>query len=123
MKQHTADSILEALKTPRRTEPVEAMGGTAHVAAMTAEERDAWELATAAKSTGPRNVRGALLAATLCDAEGNQLFSDPDAASKLAKLPARDIEPLIAVAFELNGLGAKDMDELAGKSPSGDAAA
>jgi hypothetical protein len=79
----TRESFLQAYAIPPQVEPV----GDAFVRAMTAGEKDRFDLAHT-KAEG-RDFRARLLAASVCDESGSLLFTEKDIPA-LSGLPARE---------------------------------
>lgn len=93
--------------------------GACFVRAMSAGERDEFEVAHS-KSRN-RDFRARLVASTVCDESGDLVFSAADIPA-LSALPAATLQPLIAVAVEVNRLtddDVKDLEEAAGNLSSG----
>lgn len=86
------------------------LGGTVYVKAMSGKQRDAFE-SWALSDKGPRNIRGKAAARCLCDASGNRLFSDSDAA-RLGEIKVSILQRIFAVIQRLSGLTKEDVDEL-----------
>lgn len=109
------DQILAQSSLP--IERVSAFGGEVFVCTMSGLERDAFEVAYEAdrKAGKPVNVRGALAVRTLCDQQGNRLFTDDDL-DAVSGLSARELDKVFSVAQRLNGIGADDVKELEGNS-------
>lgn len=114
------ESILAA--EDLRTEEVQVpeWGGSVYVRTLTGKERDAWE-ATLLDGTGRNrrvkldNIRASLAAATICDAQGKQLFGPEDVAA-LGEKSALALDRVFEVAQRLNGLTGEDVEELVGNS-------
>lgn len=88
---------------------------TACVRMLSGKERDAWEAGLhriagdGSVSPNLTNVRGRLLALTLCDDEGRRLFTDDDA-GQLGDLPAAPLEVIFEAASKLNALGGRSRE-------------
>jgi len=109
------DQILAAEDLPRREAAVPEWGGGVWLRTMTGAERDAFEASLLAGADGDRNLanlRARLLVRTLVDAKGNRLFADDDA-GLLGEKSAAVLDRLFAIAQEINGLRAADVEELA----------
>lgn len=65
----------------------------------------------------PDNFQGMLLVRTLCDASGNRLFTNGDAA-QIAKLPQHVVGPAFEQAAAMNGLAATAAEDAAKNSES-----
>ena len=76
---------------------------------MTAGQRDAFE---AAQALDPHtDVRARLAVATICDADGNLIFTADDI-SALSKKSGRAMDRIFAAAARFNGITAADIEEL-----------
>ena len=91
------------------------LGGTVRVAAVSAGARDAFELSLQDLSEKERrkNFRARLLVMSCIDEHGKPLFGQKDIAA-LSALEAAAVDPVIEVAMRLNGLSARDREELEG---------
>jgi hypothetical protein len=86
-------------------------GAEVNVRAMSGTQRFAFEASI--EKDKDADLRARLAAFTICDAEGNLLFEDPE--SGVAILAARDfvaLDRVFATAVELNKLTRKSVDEL-----------
>lgn len=105
---------------PLEKRPVTIPGlGPCYVRAMSAGERDEFEVAL--NKGKSRDFRARLVAATVCDEEGDLVFS-PEDIPALSALPAATLQPLVVAITALNKLGESDIADMeaAGKnSPSG----
>lgn len=95
-------------------------GGTVRVRAMTAAERDAWEVSLLGPedSDGERkqsfdNIRAKLIARTVVDDQGNRLFTDADVAA-LGKKSAVPLVRLYTVATRLSRIRKQDVEAMKG---------
>ncbi len=92
-------------------------GGSVYVRGLTGSERDAFE-ASVIEQRGKTNrvnminVRAKLLVLTICDKDGNPVFTAADI-DALGKKSAQALQKLFDVASELSGLSEKDAEELA----------
>lgn len=118
MSALTKNAILTADDLPREPVEIREWGGTVHVRSMSAAERDEWEASWLADDGKPktarerlRNLRARLAVLVLVDEGGNRLFADEDA-DALGKKSAPALDKVFAVARRLNGLDAKDVDDL-----------
>lgn len=120
----TREQILSPRALKRELVSVPEWGGDVYIRAMTATERDRYEsqffhVATQGRnvnvSMNRENIRVTLLAMTIVDEEGTQLFTKTDIA-ELGKQDGGVIDRLFTVASQLSGLSAKDVEELAGNS-------
>ena len=111
------DAIL-ALKGGRYEDvDVKGLGGTVRVAAVSAGARDAFELSLQDMPEKERrkDFRARLLVMSCIDEDGKPLFG-PDDIPTLSALEAAAVDPVIEVAMRLNGLSARDREELEGNS-------
>lgn len=95
---------------------VEGVDMPLYVRVMKVGERDAWELAGINSSNGkiPPDFRSRYLVATLCDENGNRLFTD-DQWPEIAELDSGIVCSLFDVAAKHNRLSEADITELAGE--------
>ena len=109
------EAILNADDLPKKTVKVKEWGGEVIVRSMTGTERDAWELET--YGTGKANLdnaRARLVAMTIIDENGERLFT-LDETELLGNKSAKALTKVFNAAQKLNGLGAGDVEELAGE--------
>lgn len=105
----------------RKVEEVEVKewgGLKVRVAAMSAADRDAWEIGAyeERKSAGRlQNVRAKLVARCLVDDKGERVFSDADIEA-LGRKSAAALDRLYDVAQRLNALSTAAMKEIEGNS-------
>lgn len=97
-------------------------GGTVTIRRMTAGERDAYEEDIFENKGGSlslkrENFRAKLVARCLVDEKGERMFPDGEIA-ELAKKSAAALDRLFAVAQRVNGMGAKERDEIEKNSGS-----
>lgn len=122
------EQILAAEDLEKELVTVEAWGGSVYVRALTGAERDAFEASLVnervvrrgrksetTRETNLANLRARLCALTMCDEEGNRLFSDADV-RELGKKSASALNKVFEVAQRLSGLTDDDVEELAGNS-------
>lgn len=117
------EAILGADDLPKKTVFVKEWGGSVIVRSMTGGERDQYEQSIFDSRKGDAkanmdNIRARLVAFCCVDENGALIFSESDVA-KLGKKSAKALDKVFAVARELNGMTAEDVDELAGNSESG----
>lgn len=99
------DSKIETVEVPE-------WGGSVCVRAMSAKERDGWEIRYATDFANKnRSVRGSLCAVVICDENGNRLFTEQDI-PVLEQKSAAALDRLFDVAMRMNGLRKQDVDEL-----------
>lgn len=116
----TLDQIRNAPTVITEDVPVPEWGGTVRVKALTAKERDAFEAGlVVGKGKNRRvsidNVRAQLVAASVVDADGKQMFKPADA-EWLGDQSAAAINRVYEVAGRLSGVSDDDVEELAGNS-------
>ena len=111
-------AILGAADLKHEDVPVPAWSGTVRIRAMTGMERDAFRTSIASEAGVPvGRFSAALLAATIVDESGVQLFTVDDIAALQAK-SAASLDAPAEVAMRLNGLGAKSGPDAAKNSES-----
>lgn len=122
------EAILSADDLEKELVEVPEWGGAVYVRALTGAERDAFEQSMVEMRTvrqGRRqetvremrlqNIRARLCALTICDEEGNRLFTDADVQA-LGRKSASALNRVFQVAQRLSGLTDEDVEELAGNS-------
>lgn len=128
------EQILSAQDLEKELVEVKEWGGAVYVRALTGAERDAFEQSLVeervvgrgrrqetTRTVNMRNARAKLCALTICDEDGNRLFSDADV-KELGRKSAAALTRVYEVAARLSGLTDEDMEELTGNSdddPSG----
>jgi hypothetical protein len=106
------DDILRARSLPSEEVAVPEWGGAVRVRALTAGERDSFELDMKdARDGGKPNIRGALAVRVLVDEDGRRLFEDSDAAT-LASLHAKPLDRIFSAATRLSGITPDDVEVL-----------
>jgi hypothetical protein len=115
----TREQILNADDVRREKVTVPEWGGEVFVRTMTADERDEYEQERAeARGDDPKQnlkgVRAALVARTVCDEQGNALFTEEDV-DALGKKSAKAMSRVFNKSAKLNLLTDSDIAELAGK--------
>lgn len=111
------DAILGAEDIKTETVPVPEWGGEVLVKTLTGTERDAFELSTVKdgkdgkKKADLTNLRAKLCARTICDEEGELLFTDSDII-ELGKKSGAALDRVFAVAQKLSGIGEADLEEM-----------
>ncbi len=99
-------------RKPQRVE-VPAIGGAVYVRVMSGEEAGAWETKVKElKGKDGPTVIAHLLVATVCDAQGNQLFMPGDVADLRCKA-FTTLVALVNKAKRVNALDDSDIEELA----------
>lgn len=102
-------------------------GGNVLVRTMTGRERDAFEASLAKgdgkdRKTDLTNLRARLVGLCLVGEDGQRLFTDAEV-EQLGDKNAAALDRVFAVAQQLNGMTAKDVEDLtknSGAAPSGD---
>lgn len=97
-------------------EEVGAWGGIVRVCEMSAERRDLWENACVegspdGRTIDKRNFRARLAVYTVCNAEGQPIFT-PDDVVPLGRGPAGPLIEIATIAMRLNHLTDDAVDEL-----------
>lgn len=122
------EAILSADDLVKELVEVPEWGGAVYVRALTGAERDAFEQSMVEMRTVRQgrkqetvremrlqNIRARLCALTICDEEGNRLFTDADVQA-LGRKSASALNRVFQVAQRLSGLTDEDVEELAGNS-------
>jgi hypothetical protein len=103
------EQILAGSDLPKELVPTPEWGGDVYVRTMTAGERDRWE---SEHFADPKtDVRGRLAAFTLCDEQGNRLFTSADIGA-LSALSCKPLARIWDVAIRLNRVTRGDVEEL-----------
>lgn len=115
--------ILEANDLTSKTVPVPEWGGEVIIKMMTGTERDLFEDSLFEgrgkdRKSNYKNLRAKLLSMCLVGEDGKRIFSDKDVDS-LGNKSAKSLDKLYTLAAELNGIGAKEEEELTKNSESG----
>jgi len=121
MKIYSKDEILKAEDLKRELVPVPEWGkGAVYVRTMTGEERDAYDQSNVGENENVDlvNFRAKLLARTIVDEKGERIFTDDDI-NQLGKKSSLALNRLFEVAQRLNGLGAREMEEMIKNSEGG----
>lgn len=123
----TRDQILGAEDRKYEDIHVPEWGGTVRVRALSGVERDAYEAGIVQlRGDGTRrftlqNARARLAALSICDVEGNRVFTEQDVQA-LGEKSAAALERVFDAARRLSGLSDEDVQELTegfGDAPSG----
>lgn len=117
------EQILSAQDLEKELVEVKEWGGAVYVRALTGIERDAFEASMVdqrgkSRTINLKNLRARLCALTICDEEGNRLFSDADV-EELGKKSAAALTRVFEVAQRLSGLSQEDVEELGKPSEDG----
>ena len=108
----TKDLILSANDSPVEKVEIPCWGGYVYVKTMSARERDRLESSWADnKDKALDNLRARLAVATVCDEDGNLLFSPSDA-DALGQKSAKALDILLPVIQKLNGISSGDMEAM-----------
>lgn len=115
MKTLGRDDILNA--SDIRKEKVKVWGGEVWVRGMTGAERDKFEASVIqfkgnAQNLNLTNIRAKLCSLTVCDEEGNRLFTEADVQA-LSEKSAVELSKIFIVAQRLSGITDADVEELA----------
>lgn len=111
------DAILQANDLEKELVPVPEWGGEVYVRAMTGAERDRFE-ASVVEQRGKKQIfhieqiRAKLASYTICDEQGNRLFTDADV-KVLGQKSAAALQRVYEVAQRLSGITDTAVDELA----------
>lgn len=115
------DSILKADDLPKEMVEVPEWGGQVWVKTLSGTARDSFEqsMVTRKKNTpNMDNVRARFAVLTICDENGERLFTDADA-KELGRKSAAALDRIFAVAQRLNGFSDSDASEISGESLAG----
>lgn len=105
-------------------EKVELSSGHVFVREMTGKEKDIWERSMVKqKPSGNKNTpfeyettledfRAKLAVVTVCDEEGNLIFSEKDVKKLNEFIKASDLEKIVNRAQKLNAISQEDKDEM-----------
>lgn len=109
LKTLTREQIFTPRPFPKELVPVPEWGGSVYVRAMTAKERDKYQMAQIDFSEKKPEIKGdnqtaSLCSMTICDENYKLIFSDPEDVKLLGKQPAGVLEPIAKVARRLSGL-------------------
>jgi hypothetical protein len=121
LKFLNAQEILAVNDVKIEAVPVPEWGGSVLVRSLEGYERDQYETqwlnSRAGKKVTLDNIRARLVAMSLCDAEGNRLFTDSQVKT-LGKKSAAALDRIFTVAQKLSGLTQEDIKELEKNSES-----
>ena len=111
------DEILQVKDIEIEEVEVPAWGGSVFVKGMTGTERDAFEASIVQQrgknaSVNMANIRAKLASQTICNEEGERLFTDADIKA-LGKKSATALQLIFDVAQRLSGISGDDVEELA----------
>ena len=109
------EQILAKKDLPLEEVEILEWGGSVFVKTMNGEERDDFELSVIdEKHKGKmnlENIRAKLCAKTICDKDGNRLFSDKEVFA-LSKKSASALSRIFVVAQKLNGLSPESQEQI-----------
>ena len=105
----TKEQILAADDLPKEEVQVPEWGGSVYVRTLGGFERDLLEAEYSAHKH--KNLRAKLAALTICDEQGNSLFSITEV-EQLGRKSAKALDRIFTVASRLNGLSAQDVEDL-----------
>lgn len=123
----TREQILQAPDIRTEILHIEEWGGDVWVKSMSGTERDRFEASILDMKTKQtvklENIRAKLCSCTLCDEEGNLLFTEKDV-ELLGKKNANALSKVFMLAKALSGIGEEEMTDLTSsmKSPFEDSA-
>ena len=114
------DDILKVDDLPRERVPVPEWGGEVFVRGMNGADKDAWDnfVVELAKAPGKADIRAFLASLTICDEEGDALFTAEDIAA-LSKKSAAALDRVFDVATRLSPLGAQARERAEKNSGAG----
>jgi hypothetical protein len=113
----TKADILGASDIQRERVAVAEWGGEVYVKGLSGAERDRFENSIISmrgkdQKINLSNIRAKLASLSICDEDGNRLFTDADVQA-LSRKSAAALQRVFAVAQRLSGLAAEDVEELA----------
>jgi len=113
----TRDQILKAKDIPMEKVSVPEWGGEVMVKGLSGKERDWFELSVFEQKgrnqkVNMANLRAKLASLSICDEEGNRLFSEDDV-EELAKKSAVALQRVFSIAQRLSGLSNEEAEILA----------
>jgi nitrate reductase NapAB chaperone NapD len=126
----TREMLLEQRDT-LKIEQVQLSRGAVYVREMTGTEKDIWERSMMKRIANPdpnanveyettlEDYKGKLAVVTLCDRHGNLLFTMRDVKKLSSMMSASNLEKVIEVAQEINGISQKDKKEILGNLEAG----
>ena len=109
--------ILGAVDLQKESVDVPEWQGEVYVRGLTGAERDQFENSIISmrgkdQKINLANIRAKLASLSICDEDGNRLFTDADVLA-LSQKSAAALQRVFAVAQRLSGLAAEDVKELA----------
>jgi hypothetical protein len=113
----TREQILASSDVEIQTVNVPEWGGEVGVKTLTGSEKDSWEAGRQRKdgSFNLENVRASLVAACVCDAEGQKIFTLADIVD-IGKRSAKSLDRVFAIAKKMNAVTDEDLEEIEGES-------
>lgn len=121
MKVLTKEDIINVVDVSTEKVDIPEWKGCVYVKTMTGAERDAFEQRVHDQKANNKinitGIRSLLLALTICDDAGKNLFSK-DEVDKLDKKSAKVISNIFEISQRMNGIGEQEIDELAKNSLS-----
>ncbi|MGC9260918.1 MAG: hypothetical protein ACP5I8_12715 [Phycisphaerae bacterium] len=106
------ESILAMADLPTKDIEVPEWGGTIRVKTLSAGEREQWETSCLGEKGKPRQIRASLAVVACVSDDGKPLFTQADIDTLGAK-SGKALDRIFDAACELNGIGRRDVDELA----------
>lgn len=110
------EAIIAADDLEKVTVYIEKWGGDVKVRSMTAKERDEFENVAAKEFKGVESVRAYFLSKVIEGPDGELMFDSPEGIKALAQKSASILDKLMESAKKLNGIGQKEVEELAKNS-------
>lgn len=110
------ESILKSDDLRREKVEIPEWGGHVWVRALSGKERDKYETSVVSRQgsrakVDTKNIRARLASLTICDEEGNRLFSEADI-EELGKKSASALSKIFNLSQKLSGVTAADVAEL-----------
>jgi len=110
----TKEQILSANDLDVEKMSIPEWGGDVYIRPLSSRDRDRWEsqVATTTGKITYDNLRAKLVARSICDEQGNLLFSDSDVEA-LGNKSAAAMQRIFNRLLEINTITDEDIDELA----------
>jgi hypothetical protein len=121
MKILTKDQKLAAEDLKKEPVEVPEWGGAVIVSTMTGAARDAFEYEVygmKGEDKNIENIRAKIVAAAVVDENGDPMFKGSADVVALGRKSVKALDRVFTVAKRLNGIGAKDMEELEKNLPA-----
>lgn len=107
----TRDAILQVQDLPCEIVAVPEWGGDVYVKGLSGKERDSLESTMLQNKGDYNNLTARLAALTICDEQGNRMFSDKDIEA-LGRKSAAALRRVVEKAQELSAVSQSDVEEL-----------